>query len=85
MWELAVKAQEAAGVDPDSLSNRKSIRAIIDRRSWLGSMIPEALNDLIESAGRRTYRLELPRSDIQLFAVAVVGDGLVDVISAASE
>ena len=66
-WELASRAQRGLPVDRELLSNKKSERANRDRRSDLGSLLPPELNERIVSAGRYTYRLNLPPEDIAIF------------------
>ncbi|HEV7225785.1 MAG TPA: hypothetical protein VGN42_23975 [Pirellulales bacterium] len=66
-WELASRAQRGLPVDRELLSNKKSARAIRDRRSDLGSLLPLELNERIISAGRYAYRLKLPPEDIAMF------------------
>lgn len=66
-WELASRAQRGLPVDRELLSNKKSERAIRDRRSDLGSLLPSELNKRIISAGRYTYRLKLPPEDVVMF------------------
>lgn len=66
-WELASRAQRGLPVDRELLSNKKSERAIRDRRSDLGSLLPIDLNNQIVSAGRYTYRLKLSPEDIAIF------------------
>jgi len=53
-------------VDRDQLSNKKSERAIRDRRSDLGRLLPPELDAFIVSAGRYTYRLNLPPDESAL-------------------
>jgi hypothetical protein len=65
-WELAGRARLGLAVDRDCLSNKRSLRAIRDRRSDLGKLLPPELNDLIVAAGRYCYRLELPSEAIAL-------------------
>lgn len=60
LWELAGQARFRLAVDRDCLSNKNSLRAIRDRRSDLGKLLPPELNDLIVAAGRYSYRLDLP-------------------------
>lgn len=67
LWELASRAQAGLSVDRELLSNKKSQRAIRDRRSDLGALLPPELNERIISAGRYTYRLNLPPTEIALF------------------
>lgn len=67
LWELASRAQNGLPVDRELLSNKKSQRAIRDRRSDLGALLPPALNERIVSAGRYTYRLDLPPAEIAMF------------------
>lgn len=66
LWELADRARLGLAVDRDCLSNKKSLRAIRDRRSDLGKLLPPDLNELIVAAGRFSYRLELPPEAIAL-------------------
>jgi hypothetical protein len=71
LWELlgalARRGQQAQAVDRFCLSNPGSARAIVDRRSRLGRLLPIELDDQITAAGRRTYRLALAATDIALF------------------
>jgi hypothetical protein len=56
-------------VDRFCLSNPESDRAIVDRRSRLGRLLPGGLDGLIRSSGRRAYRLQLPPGEVALFHV----------------
>lgn len=67
LWELAHKRTQLKAVDRYCLSNSKSARAIVDRRSRLSKMIPIALDDKIIASGRRTYQVEIDPEDIALF------------------
>ncbi len=67
LWELASRGQKGLPVDRELLSNKQSQRAIRDRRSDLGALLPSALNERIVSAGRYTYRLDLPPAAIAMF------------------
>lgn len=69
LWELASNRKQLKAVDRFRLSNSKSERAIIDRRSRLSTMVPRELREKIVPAGRRTYRLELDPEDIALLLV----------------
>jgi hypothetical protein len=66
LWELADQARFGLAVDRDRLSNKSSVRAIRDRRSDLGKLLPPELNDLIVAAGRYSYRLDLPPDSVAL-------------------
>ena len=66
LWELVARAQLGRTVDRFQLSNNKSERAIRDRRSDLGRLLPPELNALIVSAGQYTYRLNLPADESAL-------------------
>jgi hypothetical protein len=66
LWELVARAKLGRTVDRDQLSNKKSERAIRDRRSDLGRLLPPELDALIVSAGRYTYRLNLPPDESAL-------------------
>ena len=67
LWELASSAKRKLPVDRENLSNRKSERAIRDRRSDLSKDLPYQLDALIVPAGRYCYRLNLPPAEIALF------------------
>ena len=69
LWELAGRARRSQAVDRLCLSNPESERAIVDRRSRLGRLLPEGLDRLIRAAGRRAYRLGLPPGEVALFHV----------------
>lgn len=66
LWALARRGQQGQRVDRFCLSNSESERAIVDRRSRLGRLLPAGLRALIRSAGRRTYRLDLAPEEIAL-------------------
>ena len=74
LWTLADRAGVRRSVDCYCLSNRKaqepreppSLQAVKDRRSELKKLIVPELNQLIEGAGRGTYRLRLEPEDICL-------------------
>ncbi|MFL5531741.1 MAG: hypothetical protein ACJ8BC_07175 [Gemmatimonadales bacterium] len=69
LWTLASRARRGQAVDRFALSNSDSERAIVDRRSRLGRLLPRSLDERIRSAGRRSYRLELPPEQVALFCV----------------
>jgi hypothetical protein len=66
LWTLAENALMRRVVDRFILSGDKSKDAIKHRRSRLKKLIPSELNQQIESAGRRTYQLNLNPSEIGL-------------------
>ena len=69
LWELAGRARRSQAVDRFCLSNPEPGRAIVDRRSRLGRLLPPGLDGLIRAAGRRAYRLQLPPGEVALFHV----------------
>jgi len=66
LWALARRGQQAQAVDRFCLSNSESDRAIVDRRSRLGRLLPAGLRARIRPAGRRSYRLDLAPEEIAL-------------------
>ena len=60
------RAKTRKAVDRFNLSGASSEDAIKHRRSRLKKLIPSDLNEQIESAGRRTYRLSLDPGEIAL-------------------
>lgn len=74
LWTLAEQAQLGRNVDTHCLSNPQATesevpltsQAIKDRRADLKKQIMPTLNDLIVSAGRSTYRLNLGADEICL-------------------